>query len=213
MIFLRVSTLESFRRVVNGVGGDWEELIEYIQHGQEGEPTTHMLVGTAWHECLSDPKGVYVGDLGYKSGPFYFLGEDVRDALALVGPGAKEVTATRKFVWQGYKVIVKGTADNVLGLTVTDHKTKFDTPDPKDYERSLQWRFYLLLHECAEFRYMLWPFKEPDQGARGLCARRGDPLAFSFHAYPGMTEECVGWLDRFLTWATDRKLIPYLERT
>lgn len=213
MLRIRTSTLESFRRVTEGIG-DENELIEYVRMFQQGRPNWKMLAGTAWHSVLENHLSRATGERQIRSGDFWFLREHVEAARATIGPGSHEVTAVKRFrLTSGDEVEIKGAADHLWGLRVTDNKTKFSTPDAKDYERSLQWRFYLHLHECWEFRYVLWPMKDPDGGESGLVEPKGDPLLFSFYRYPGMEAELTEWIEEFLHWANALKLTPHLELT
>lgn len=217
MIRLRTSTLEAFRRVVETEYADEAELIESLKRGQwtEGTPSWQMQAGTAWHHVLQHPLGTqqfdcYDGtpDITHE-GPFgyRFGGADVAASLRHVGPGLCEVTGGRYFQAGGQRVLVEGTADHVHGLDLQDHKTKFSAPDARDYEPSLQWRFYLLIHQGAWLRYNLFDFSQPKEG---FCELR-DIVSFSMWPYVGMEADCREWIGRFLDWASDRGLLPYLE--
>lgn len=215
MIRVRVSTLEAFRRVVATEYGREDELVAAIKAGQEGGPANvHMRAGTAWHALLAMPKeelaerydatqGVHVQDV------FAFDGVD--GARRHVGPGVCEVTTRQVYDAFGVPVEVKGTTDHMRGLDLQDHKAKFSALDAKDYEPSLQWRFYLSLFGARSFRYNLFAFKEPaDWLVSNLCELR-EILSFTFWPYPGMDDELRSWLHRFVSWARDRDLMGYLE--
>lgn len=211
MIRLRVSTLESFRRVVDTEYGDEAELIASVKRGQEGGPTNwKMEAGTAFHVLLADPmalEGVNQ-DEAIQEGDYAFLASDLDEAKQHVGHGLHEIQARKSFLVDGRLVEVRGTADWLRGLVIQDHKCKFSAPDARDYEASLQWRFYLLLHEARVFRYNLFSFKDPKDG---FCEMTGI-TSFKFWAYPDLETECREWLSRFVEWAEARHLIPYLER-
>lgn len=214
MIRVRVSTLESFRRVVDTEYGDEAELIESVKRGQEGGPTNwKMEAGTAFHALLADPmvaEGCPGRDELIEEGQFSFLTWDVAEAQQHVGHGLYEIQARKAFLVNGKSrpIEVRGAADWLRGLVIQGHKCKFSAPDARDYEASLQWRFYLLLHEARVFRYNLFSFKDPKEG---FCEMTGI-TSFKFWAYPNLETECREWLSRFVEWAEARHLVPYLER-
>ena len=80
--------------------------------------------------------------------------------------------------------------------------------DARDYEASLQWRFYLLIHEGACFRYNLFDFANPKEG----CCELRDIVSVRFWPYAGLESECRAWLKRFIEWAGDRRLLGLLDR-
>lgn len=209
MIRLRVSTLEAFRRVVATEWGDEAELAERIERGQwaEGPSNWMMDAGTALHRIL-EGKADEGCDGALFSGAYCFDQTAANAILRHQGPGVRELTARRVFDLGGRKVEVEGTADHARGLVLRDAKTKFTTPDAKDYEPSLQWRYYLQIHGARLFVYDLCHFADPKDG---YCEFKGI-VSFRFWTYPGLEEECRVWLARFLDWAESRKLLPALER-
>lgn len=209
MISVRVSTLESFRRVADTSYGDEHELVEYVRHGQTSEPNWMMAAGTAWHRALAgeSPDFLDIETGHWHYGDWLFRNDDVTDAREHVGPGLCEVTARRVFRTPVGNVEVRGTCDRIRGLYVRDAKAKFTTPDAKDYEPSLQWRFYLLLHGAARFTYDLFAFRDP--GDKQLCELRGIE-SFNFWRYSGLEWECQSWLVRFVEWADSRNLLGFL---
>lgn len=214
MIVLRTSTLESFRRVVETAFGDETELRQRLIRGQwdDGPANWMMEAGTEWHRLLaSEHHNVIRYGRDHASEPirqFQFDGEEVLAARKYTGPGLVEVTGRKRFgEFRGVPVIVEGTADHLRGLVIQDHKTKFSPSDPADYAPSLQWRFYLLIHEMSVFRFNLWDFKEPDKN--GFCQLR-DVHSFNFWPYESMAADCHSWVTSFLTWAEDQNLLRFL---
>lgn len=213
MMKVRVSTMEAYRRVVEDEFGNEEELVAAIQ-GQPFEPRWQMQAGTAWHAILADPAEHKTADgetwseadLYYRCGQYSFAAPAVAASLEHVGPGIYEITAQRVWNVWGRPVLVEGTADLVRGLVVQDHKTKFSNINARDYEPSIQWRFYLCLHHAQAFRYNLFDFKDPKDG---FCELK-DIVSFRFWRYSGMEEECREWLGRFLDFCDGRRLTEYL---
>jgi hypothetical protein len=208
---IRVSTtqIESFRRVMTYDYATEQELVESISG--KFAPNWKMEAGTAWQRVLEHPGSTARGtakDRHHESGDYRFYGKAVDCALALLGPGLCEVKASRIFTVDGIPVNVVAQADHVHGLTITDNKAKFSALDARDYEQSLQWRFYLAVHGSARFRYILYDFADPKSG---YCELR-DIAAFSFFPYVGMEEDCREWLGEFVEWARSKTLLSCLER-
>src|ERR1035438_2762991 len=90
-----------------------------------------------WH--IGKPTG---NEWLIRDGDYAFADYDVERGRQAMGPGVREVKATKVFDVGGRPVEVVAKADHCHGLIVTDAKTKFGQVDSKDYEASLQWRFY-----------------------------------------------------------------------
>lgn len=202
-----VTTLESFRRLLQTEYGSEEELIAQIM-GKPFEPTWQMRAGTAWHACLEKhPRtGAYAL---CTSGGFSFSALHVCEALGHIGPGIWEVKAARVFDIGWHHANVVAQTDHCRGLLIQDNKTKFSPADARDYEASLQWRFYLAIHGAPRLRYNLFSFKDPDE--QGYCELK-DILSFSFWDYAGLESDCRFWLTEFLLWAGSKNLLSYLNR-
>jgi hypothetical protein len=217
MMKARVSTIESYRRLVENQYGDEDEmeadLIDSIRKGQDTPAKSwQMEAGTAWHKTLQfwGPQmatGLSVnGYIGM--GKFVFSGDAVREAVTLRGPGILEQRSESAFYTTRGPLVVTGQADHWLGMTIRDAKTKFSTPDASDYEPSLQWRFYLRLFNCRQFVYDLFHFKDPDE--TGFCELK-NVLSFSFWSYCEMPQDLLMWCERFTQWADHKGLTGCLE--
>jgi hypothetical protein len=210
VIRFRQSVLEQFRRVCQTDYAHDEDLV--AQLNGVNEPSARMKAGTAWHAALED-RAACATCLSYGVGMmevqgYLFSTPDVAEAQNAVGAGSHEVPGSLLLSIDGVDVEITGTADHVEGIVVTDHKTVFDTPDPADYEDSLQWRLYLLLFDCDVFRYMLWHFKEPaDDGVMELKSL----TTVRFWKYPEMEQDVRRWASRFIEWCRTRKLMHRLE--
>lgn len=210
MITVRVSTLEQFRRVMTTEYAPESELIGTL-HGKPPAPSWQMEAGTAWHKVLENPVAHAQIDFTdpahptqyYLSGDYTFSAEAVNAALECIGPGVREMLGSKEIAG----VRVQGTCDHMRGLLVQDAKTKFSTPDARDYEKSLQWRLYLLIHGAACFKYNLFDFRDPKDG---YCELK-DIVSFRFWPYDGMADDCAMWVKCFLDWAGQKKLLGYLD--
>lgn len=203
----RVSTtdLEAFRRIVQSEYGNEADLIAKLM-GKPAPSTIFMDAGKAWHACIEGKgEGTHASPAMVQSGGYFFARAAVELAQKVVGPGLCEVKAVKNI--DGVDVVAQ--ADHVGGLVVTDHKAKFSPVDVRAYERSLQWKLYLLVHEAACFVYRCWEFKEPDGGM--YCELR-NVQSFRFWPYPQMEADCRSWLKSFVAWADQHHLLPYLDR-
>jgi hypothetical protein len=213
-LFVRTTTLENFRRLVATSWGSEAELRSYIDSGQDDAAAKRwqMDAGTAWHKILArpeahereDPDGYFV----YGHGDYTFHPDAVDEARAHIGPGVFEIWHSQAFDMGRHTVHVSGTADHYRGLYLRDFKTKFNTPDARDYEQSLQWRFYLVIHQAAVLQYDLFHFKTPKLG---FCEYKG-VKSFRFWPYQGLQDECRGWIDRFCGWADRAGLLEALSK-
>jgi hypothetical protein len=211
MIVFRQSLLEQFRRVVSTEWADEVELLAAVR-GQPLPPNWMMESGTEWHRLLaSEVPGVVRYGRDHAAEPsrqFQFNGATVLAARRFVGPGLVEVPGSRVFDLGSQQVRVTGTCDHLRGLVVSDHKTCFSAPDARDYQLSLQWRVYLLIHHAQVFRYCLWHFAEPD--SHGYCEFR-DVVSFRFFAYPDMEQDVLRLVREFVLWAESRNVLDFLD--
>ncbi|MGD9713784.1 MAG: hypothetical protein AB7V46_17240 [Thermomicrobiales bacterium] len=218
MIRLRVSTLEHFRKVVCTEYESEADLVERIRRGQwapdAADTPWYMLAGTAWHRALAceppDDAVESTEEVMARYGDYLFSPDDIYAGIAEFGMGSREITWHRDWVVDGITVRLEGTADHVVGRVVSDAKTKFSDVDPSDYEESLQWRAYLLIHDADVFRYVLFSFKDP--AADGFLKLRKDGIyTFNMWRYPDLERDVLEWLNRFVGWAIVRGLLPNLS--
>jgi len=198
MLRVSTTTLESFRRVLQSEYAVEQELIDQIA-GKPFEPTWQMRAGSTWQAALCGE---------YSTREFWFDSKMLGEARAYVGSGLCEVKSTKILDVHGSPVALVAQVDHVRGLALQENKAKFGTPDARDYEPSLQWRAYLLVHDAASVQYNLWNFKDPKCG---YCELRSVD-SFRFWRYAELEADCRRWLRAFLDWANARKLTPYLDR-
>ena len=212
MLRISTTTLEQFRRMMQTEWVPEEELIASIK-GKPWTPSWQMNVGTAWHKVLEMPEATlnFPGkdQSWHEWGGYKFLPSAVEEARAVIGPGIREVKATRTWNLWGNDVTVVAQADHVEGIGLTDIKTKFSAPDPKDYDASLQWRFYLMVHGGLWFRYVFCHMKDPDDD--GFCVLK-DIQTVKYWPYAELEADCVHWLSEFITWAFSKDLMKFLDR-
>jgi hypothetical protein len=200
---MRISAtwIEQYRRVIETDYASEDELAAQIQ-GKPFEPSWQMKCGSAFHHALETFRGpVIEGDESQRVavGDYLFSVPSVVAAQRFIGPGLWEVKHTMEI--EGATVVAK--VDHVCGLFLQDNKCKFSTADCKDYEPSLQWRLYLLIHGAECLRYNLWSFKDPDE--TGYCELR-DMLSFRFWRYTELESDCRRWVKMFLSWVESKGL-------
>lgn len=207
MLRISVTTIESFRRVLTTEYAKESELIASIK-GEPVEMPWYVHAGSAWQELLESAVTPItdIGRITVKD--FSFDSTALRSAHAILGPGIDEVKATKVYETTRGPANVVAKADHVHGLVITDNKFKASTPDARDYESSLQWRFYLDVHGAACFRYILYDFADEKSGYCELKAIH----AFRFWPYVGLDSDCLRWVNLFVEWAEGRGLLRYLER-
>jgi len=212
VIRLSATTLEAYRRVVETEYASESELIASIR-GERIPETWQMAAGSAWDNLLSGAGEVAVFNVDettyHACGGFTFKEDHVEAARKHLGPGLWQVKV-EKFIDSSLgPVCLVAKVDKVRGLFVDEVKAKFSTVDARNYERSLQWKLYLLCHEAAAVRYSLFDFANPDKAR--YCDLR-DIVSFRFWRYRGLEQECRQWVEGFLDWASSRGLMPFLQR-
>jgi hypothetical protein len=197
MIRVSTTTLEAYRRLVQTEWGTDQELVDQVR-GTPWTPTWQMEAGTAWHTALETGNHPQ------------FLASDIAMGREHLGRGTWEVKATRTFDLGGIQAAVVAKADHMRGLLIQDNKTTFTTVDASKYEPSIQWRFYLLVHQCPVFRYNVYRFTEPTKGASVFTMK--EIASFTFWVYQDLERDCAAWVRRFVDWADSRGLLGFLER-
>jgi len=212
MLRVSVTTLEAFRRVSETDWGNEEELIASIK-GEEIPKSWQAVAGTAWHEIIANSNLTAEDEMVDLYG-FQFEDDAIFQAEETIGPGGLwEVKATRTVRIDRQLVTVVGKCDNLRGDFIQDNKAKFSPLDIGDYEKSLQWRFYLWIFDASEFRYNFFLFKEPAEEIAGiprLCLLK-NVMTASFFPYPNLGSDCEIWIHRFIEWAREKNLISYLK--
>lgn len=206
MIRVSVTTLESFRRLVCTEWGDEAELLASIE-GKPFKPSWQMDAGWAWQALIEGQHPEEFGDY-VRLREFWFDAIQVQVAREHIGYGHVELKSTRQFD-VGMPVTVVAMVDLIRGLQIQENKAKFSPVDARTYEPSLQWRFYLDIHDAMCVRYNLFSFADPQDD--GFCDLKGI-TSFRFWRYVGLHEECRAWVHRFVEWADSRGVLHHLDR-
>lgn len=208
MYRVSVTWLESYRRCIETEWGNPAELEAQIK-GELVPKTWQAQVGTDIHALL-DVRADLTGNVAvgrYSVDPQTF--KDIK-AACLLPPVDECLPEVKLTSLVSPRVAVVGKLDLLWANTIYDHKCKFSSWSPEDYERSLQWRWYLTMSGCTSFVYNILSFYEPKQDGELLRFKGGEVLRF--WAYEGMRADCLNWLGMFLDWCEARGLLPYLEK-
>lgn len=146
-----------------------------------------------------------------KRGGFSFSENAIALGRAAVGPGGVwEVKGTRTLTVGGHEVVLVAQADHWRGLHLSDAKATWSSPSLAEYEPNLQWRSYLLCHGAESFTFHKFCFREP-KGTDGFCELR-EHLKTTFWAYPDLESDLKSWISEFVSWASSKGLLGYLQR-
>lgn len=108
--------------------------------------------------------------------------------------------------------------DGLLGETVHENKTTTRGFKPDFYERSLQWRIYLMAMETSMVQYNIFPYKEPAPLAEGKTRRKGTrdlreveyfPVKF-YHGGTPMIQEVENNCRGLISWCERNNLMDYI---
>lgn len=208
MLRISVTWLESYRRCIETEWGNPAELEAQIK-GQLVPESWQARVGKDIHALL-DVRADFSSEQAV--GKFLIDPETFESvkAACLLPPADECLPEVKLTAFVSPAVCISGRLDLLWGNTVYDHKCKFSSWSPEDYERSLQWRFYLEMSGARTFTYNILSFYEPKKDGELLRFKGGETLRF--WRYDGMRADCLNWLGMFLDWAEARGLIPYLEK-
>lgn len=239
---VRVTTIEAFRRYIEQSEYDnceitEQSVIESITGSFKGNCQTR--VGSAFHEivetgcqpCILAPAGcrtfTYYGKekqepvpegrtFDIKGYPVTLDLAQIKVALDYRYQNIEAFHEIRKYKDYG-RAVVTGCADVVNGLQLRDIKTKYSTPQDKQYYDSCQWKFYLDMFGADIFDFDLFCFEGYELDKHGYDVR-GLPLIphtppIRVYRYDGMEQDIRNLLDQFLDWAEYRGLTQYLYNT
>lgn len=208
-----VTTIDAFRLLVETDWYDEMELIAKIKR-EPTEMSWQAQCGIAIHRALE-------ADVQLAHDQLLEAGDYRVDAatLARVREAVMRPPATGSFkelrilggmhLSSGVWVTLSGRLDEMWGSAIFDYKCKFSTWSVEDYERSLQWRYYLGITGARCFVYNILNFMEPTKKLGLLRFKSAEVLRM--WNYPELERDCVQWLTNFLDWAAAKELLPYLE--
>jgi hypothetical protein len=201
---ISVTTLESYRLYLTT---DWmteERLMGDLTQFRE---TPEMRAGKAFHSILEAPDACQQGG-GYVADGHVFPASVVEPCLSWVDrAGAFEVKLPKVYRVGGEDVTVVAKVDQLLGVRIREHKTKWSPFDIDAYALSCQWRFYVDIFEGARaVDYRVFRLSERKDGYEldGI-------EAFSVYPYPRLAADCRDLLASFVDYIRRRQLGEYFQ--
>jgi|SRR5579859_2111041 len=172
-------------------GEPWEmsldELVRRLLNQEPPSPA--MAAGTAFHSILENAKaGDELREVERDGFKFRF---EVEGEFPL--PQIRELKGTKDFVVDGETVTLSGQVDAFTGWRVDDHKLT-ERLDAEKYADSWQWRAYLSLYGCDEFRYNIFEcYLRERENVRIVHSYH--PL--TFYRYPDMESDLQRAVEQF----------------
>lgn len=224
MLSITPSKLEVFRKYIHEEYNGWfteEKVIEQIMGTQKSSFKANL--GTAIHEILEkgyeryfDGKtGLYSVKVRVKDQPdevFEFKPLELTTVMEYVNThksAIHEVPLEMNLEVNGHEVLIRMKIDQIMGVSVTDHKTSDKEPKHDDFEASLQWRIYLLATQAKFFTYNHFQYRWSQRGKKGDLSiiRREFPL----YPYEKMLNEVKGWIQHFIIFCEKHDLMDYIQ--
>lgn len=212
-----------FRKHINEEYNGWftkEKVIEQIKGEQKVSFKANM--GTAIHSILehgyskyfnkeSELYEVTVKERDQPDELFVFTKTElqpVMDYVDIHSRAVNEIPMQLTFEVSGYNLVMNMKVDSMLGVAVTDHKTSDKEPKHDDFERSLQWKLYLLATEAKIFTYNHFQYRRLNRGKGPLEIKRRE---WPLYPYEGMYNDVVGWCMRFINFCREEELFDYIQ--
>lgn len=175
----------------------------------EFKPTREVSLGQAFHSILEKPQDHILVDGNYAAKGITFPADVVKECLPHVDrSGVFEVMATKEYRVGLETVTVVGKVDQVTGLLIREHKTRWNTYEPDRYATSCQWRFYLDIFEALAITYVVFMLSEYENGK--IALRGVETLGL--YPYPSLRDECADLVRDFVWYVHHRGLERYLQK-
>lgn len=220
------SKLEVFRKHIHEEYNGWftkEKVIEQIKGEQKVSFKANM--GTAIHEILEhgyEPyydkeKDLYVVKVENRDGTepdiFKFNHNDIIPVINYYEThlmAVNEIPLLMELKVGKYLVKMRMRVDQMIGTAVTDHKTSDKEPKVDEYERSVQWKLYLMATKATLFNYNHFQYREPKRGPEAgklIITNR----EWQFYPYPEMESDVIGLCQRFINFCEIEGLFDYIQ--
>lgn len=222
-LYASVSKLDSFHGVLVG-DAPWEEDAVLVEDIKNPTPAGwQALWGSALHGCIEAPDKWRQPDGSYlwtdeRSGKSVSLPASIVDPCAGAWPKGSvfERPAYKDYYAHGRTLKVSSRVDSFRGLGIIEGKTKLGRLDLSDYYDSFQWRLYLDMNPWAQ--YVEYRIHEiggvRNEGGVPVVSKDGlelkDIHVFRCWRQPGNDELCQALVEKFVEWAVQRGLEPWL---
>ena len=221
MYRISVTTIEKFRRYLFQASAyDTEEsLLQSIKGIFTGNDKTR--VGSCCHKIIEQEAHIADGGLIAQADgvQVFFTAEQAAPFVEFKRQHPRmihEVPASKVYLTSFGPILVTSRIDGVEGRQIQDSKTKFKTPDLREYADSYQWRFYEDMLDVDLFHYDIFE-------VRGFEALKGaqpyqlpgvqflDSVRLECARYEHMGDDCRLMLQEFLDYIELRNLWKYLK--
>lgn len=189
------SDIDALRRYLKPPIPEMEiELADLLAQLRKQEPPTEaMLAGTALHAALERAE---IGDHARLEANGYTFDMDIEGEIDM--PVIRETKGTRDYEIDGCVVTLVGKVDAIHGRRVDDHKFT-SRYDAERFMGSMQWRIYLEVFDADEFRWNVFEGKETEPKTYRVYGFH----QLRMHRYPGMADDVVKEVGRFLAFARE----------
>lgn len=216
-LMISPSKLETYRKFKDE---EWNGFIteEAVITDIKGEKewSAKMTFGTAFHAVLEHGHERYLQDDGLYHIKVDDMPEEIICTFEELIPAIEhriahpymvhEIKAKHWLKIKGYNVLLNMRVDGAEGLRVHEHKTTSKPVELEGYERSIQWRIYLLATKAQYVQYNIFKVYEPKKGPR-----RVDPFSFKLFPYEGLERDVCALVHSFIEFCEKRNLLPYIK--
>ena len=170
---------------------------EFVARLEGRAPYTEAArIGTAFHACMERELN-WMRDIGAEGTTLSAFSRgitafDFRDTLEIDAGGARtevRASALLEDVADGVDVELTGHADAQRGRRIWDWKTTSKAIDLERYQRSMQWRSYLMLHDADRFTYGVFRLAVPKSEDGVWVYRVVESETLDCWRYPEMEED------------------------
>jgi len=220
LLVISPSKLERFRQYLDGEFYESvtaEKVIESIKGLQPWTPK--MTFGTAFHAILEEG----ISSFPTEENHVIVRTKDLPDVLHIPIQVAKVAEKYRtqhpSMVYEvklkGYvdtgshKVLLNGRMDGVEGLHLHEQKTSSRKPDLSFYERSAQWKCYLMMAQDAklvQYNLFCYQLKEGESIPNEI-----EPFSFQLLPYPELERDVIHILNEFIRFCKHHGLLSHIE--
>jgi len=205
MLRVSASHLETFRKYLTTDYVSEADVVASIKG--EGVWSDEMKWGAAFHSILEKPDEHRV-EGGFSCDGHFFKDATVEPCLAIFNrDGVFEVKHTRDFEIGGHTVTLVTKADQLHGSRGIENKTKWSPFDFDVYQKSYQWRCYILVFGLASITYNVFLLHKDRHGDFVLNGIE----TFTLYPYPEIEADCVKLLTEFVDYVKLRGLEEYLQ--
>lgn len=218
---LSPSKLEQFRKYFD------EEMFGFITKDKvldyfRGTATfqRHVDIGTAYHALIEDgpeeywcsDKKCFVYDKDKSVDPVHITVNEAKPGLAYRDkyPGIVHECPAEITIQVGkYEVLIPMKIDGIRGIGLHEVKTKHSAlGGVEDYERSIQWKIYLLATSAKFLQYDIFTILKKAKDVENTVTLN----SFRFYPYPGLLSEITNIVGLTIKFCEENDLIERIRQ-